>query len=681
MQLNLSIPEYLQPLIRADKQVTVIFAAPMTGALETILMLMARAGGGLYVGPGAKDVKQRFEQFFQLYPRARLPEMHFYETFDGITADYKNAVINEPRDDCEAWINLHISGQSWVVNPEYKTFADADVKIPITVLPAAHIKRIKGTIKNDFEWRAKYMLQDPDDIQMTSFLRFARTRLYIRTDKPKDQLTKYQLNRIKSGDEGALIVPFDVSELQRKYLAIKRAAKRRGYKKFLLLKYRRGGFTTIEQGLSYQLTACRRHAQVVTLAHTSESTRRIFRIAKKYHEEDPSAPTLKGVGNATTLEFPEVDSLFFIGTAGSTGFGRGDTLQRVHGSEVSKWCPGPHQYDKVTDLIAGLTEAASHGEVVLETTPYGHEWFAQTYKEAKKGLNDWFPIFLPWFADPRNTTTEFNKEQLLDTITAKEQDLITKHKLSLGQIAFRRMKVKALKKLFPQEYPEDDISCFITSGMPFFDPDKVIELLETLPHYDTKNVKGGYVVYWEEPKPDTQYVMGGDTSEGLAHGDLNGFGVLERDTGRQVASLHGRFNFDQLAEWGLRLSKKYNDALIGCERNNHGHAVLQRMIDKGAKSHLKGGCLYYFHKDKPGWDTNGQTRPVMIDELAEAVEDDLMTVRDRDFLDECLTFKKQSNGKYEADQTCHDDTVMKWAIAWQMRKVRRKRSRFIQVDM
>ena len=347
MQLNLSIPEYLQPLASIDKRETTVFASPLTGTLEMILMLMTQAGGGLYVGPEAKDVKHRFEQFFQLYPHARLPEMHFAEKLDGITAEYQNVIINEPRNDCEAWVNLHVNGRSWVVNPLYKTFDDADVKVPITVLPPAHFNSIRDAIKNEFEWRVKYMLQDPDDIEMKSFLRFARTRLFIRTDKPKEQLTKYQLDNIKSGDEGALIVPFDVSELQRKYLAIKRAAKRRGYKKFLLLKYRRGGFTTIEQGLSYQLTACRRHAQTVTLAHTSESTRRIFRIAKKYHEEDPSAPELKGVGNATTLEFPEVDSLFFIGTAGSTGFGRGDTLQRVHGSEVSKWCPGPQQYDKV----------------------------------------------------------------------------------------------------------------------------------------------------------------------------------------------------------------------------------------------------------------------------------------------------------------------------------------------
>jgi hypothetical protein len=449
----------------------------------------------------------------------------------------------------------------------------------------------------------------------------------------------------------------------------------------LLLKYRRGGFTTLEQALSYQLVTHVRHSQVVTLAHTNESTKRIFRIVKKYHEMDPMAPEKKGVGNATTLELAKLDSLFFIGTAGSSGFGRGDTLQRVHGSEVSKWCVGPQQYDKVTDLVAGLTEAASYGEVILETTPNGHEWFCQTYKDAKKNMNDWYPIFLAWFHDPNNRVFDYNEEELRDTLTDQERTLIEKHKLDWAQIAFRRSKKTALRKLFAQEYPEDDETCFITSGDPFFDVEFIIALIEGLPTYKTTHVPGGYQVIWKQPEADGEYVIGMDTSEGLSHSDPNGLGVLDKKTGQQVAAIHGRFDFDTLAKHGMRMSKMYNDALIGCERNNHGHAVLQRMLDLGGKSHLKGGNIFFFRDGRPGWDTNAETRPILLDELAEAVEDHYMKVFDQDFLGECLTFKKQSNGKYEADPGTHDDTVLKWGIAWQMRKVRRPRSRFIQVEM
>lgn len=61
----------------------------------------------------------------------------------------------------------------------------------------------------------------------------------------------------------------------------------------------------------------------------------------------------------------------------------------------------------------------------------------------------------------------------------------------------------------------------------------------------------------------------------------------------------------------------------------------------------------------------------MLDDLAEAIENGEMKCRDQDFLSECLSFRLQSNGKYGADPGTHDDTIFKWAIAWQMRKVRR----------
>ena len=46
-------------------------------------------------------------------------------------------------------------------------------------------------------------------------------------------------------------------------------------------------------------------------------------------------------------------------------------------------------------------------------------------------------------------------------------------------------------------------------------------------------------------------------------------------------------------------------------------------------------------------------------------------MRDRDLLAECLTFRLQSSGKFEADSGSHDDVVMKWAVCYQMRKHRR----------
>lgn len=509
-----------------------------------------------------------------------------------------------------------------------------------------------------------------------NFTRFAKSRLWIKTDRKITDLSPEQRS-VAENTEGTPIVPYILTPLNRRYLAMKRLALKQGRKpRFLLLKYRRGGFTTLEQGLSYAQCVNFPYSQCITLAHTQSSTQRIFRIAKLFQERDPRHLTL-ATDSKTSLEFAENGSAFFIGTAGGHGVSRGDTIQRAHGSEVSKWCPGPSQKENVEDIVAGLVGAASHGEVILETTPDGFEWFANTYQDAKKYLNDWVPLFLPWFIDPVNRE-HCVKEEILDTLTGEEKNFIEKVKrdwnmnISCEQIAFRRSKKREYGRLFRQEYPEDDVSCFIISGDPFFNIELIMNMLDMMPDYHKEHIPGGYKIRWKEPVEGRKYVCGCDTSEGLPSSDPNGFGVLDKESGEQVCAVHGRFSFDKLAELAVEECIYYNRALLGIERNNHGHAVLKRTMELGYKKpHNRGGPLYHFSEGRPGWDTNSATRPVMIDELAESIEKQFMIVNDKDFLSECLTFKKQSNNKYEADQGCHDDTVLKWAIAWQMRKVRR----------
>ena len=553
----------------------------------------------------------------------------------------------------------------------------------------------------------KPRLMDLEDVDIklsyTPFSVFSRNRLKVRTDKNQTFLSAKQQAEAEaqcgpgwaSGRFGIPVVSFELSPLQKRYLAIKRKAVQDGKKPwFLLLKYRRGGFTTLEQGGSYQVAVENPNSFVATLAHTSASTSRIFRIARMYHEMDPKSPLRIDDDSASKIELAN-GSLFFIGTAGGQGFARGDTLQKIHGSEVAKWCRGPRQVEKVEDLVAGLMGAASNGEIVLETTPDGREWFCSMYEEAKRGLNQFTPIFLPWFMDPANTlrSGQFNIDEIVETLTSEEEELIQRHKLTVGQVAFRREKKKEYKRLMPQEFPEDDVTCFLTSGTCFFDIELVMGMLKRLPPVIKSHVAGGYQVIVEEPRKGEDYVAGVDTSEGLPGCDPNGVGVLNKKSGKQVAWVHGRFNPRVLAEHAVRLCRKYNDALLGVERENHGHAVLQKCIDLGyGRPHFRGGKLYYFGESKAesmtevlkkaraGWSTNAETRPVMLDELSNAIEDGSMKVYDADLLSECLSFRLQSNGKFEADPGAHDDCVMKWAVAWQMRDVKLRKPGIVMTE-
>lgn len=494
------------------------------------------------------------------------------------------------------------------------------------------------------------------------------------------------------------IIPFACRPIQIEYLERKRKTVEQGRPpRYLLLKYRRGGFTTIEQGLSYWMASRQRNITVMTLAQDGETTARIFRIPKLMHERDPEAPAIKGVGNQYHLEFPNLNSLFYVGTAAGRGVGRGDTLSRVHWSEVAWSCLGFNQHIKQRDILTGLSEAASHGEMVLETTPNGSEMFRELYSEAKLGKNDWTPIFLPWHVDSINCDVVSDDDEaahLMATLDDDEKRLVDKHKISPGQVKWRRRKKRELKRLFIQEYPEDDETCWLISGTPYFDPQIIMRLRDycASPPLDPDTlhgvmptngrvIPGGYEVEWSPPEPGKVYCLGADTSEGLPGCDPCGLGVLERDSGKQVYSIHGIFNPRVLAEHVFRVHKRYNEALVGIERENHGHAVIQKVIDHGlVRPHTEGGSLYYHgamnsrtREDtrvaRAGWTNNVVTRPVILEGLRDFVEADLALDRifDRHFLSECMTFRLQADGSFGADPGCHDDTVMKWAIANQMR--------------
>jgi hypothetical protein len=515
---------------------------------------------------------------------------------------------------------------------------------------------------------------------------FARSMRKVTNDKIDAKRTQlrfagmdihtFAAERLWVRDKSGAVVRFRTWPLQKVYKEKKVQGHEAGFTKFLLLKYRRGGFTTFEQAESYRLAVTQRNARCLTLAHTEEQTTEIFRISQRYQQNDAHAPRIKGVGNARRLEFPDMDSVYFTATASGNAPGRGDTLSRVHGSEVSKWCRGPNQASIVSDLVSGFTEACANpfgedGEIVMESTPFGVDgWFCPTYREAKKGLNDWMPIFLPWFFDPYNSMHEdqFDEDEIFETMSEEEKSLCEKIAaeyeivLTMAQIAWRRAKIRALGVLFKQEYPEDDESCFLTSGTAYFPIEYVMQVLERLRRtYERRLVPGGVICIKQRPKKGRQYVAGSDTSEGIKGGDPSNVCIQDKKTGDFVAWAYGLWRPEKLGEIGVQLCKNYNNAFWGIERQNHGHAVIQDVKRRGYRN------LYKFDGKRHGWDTNSATRPVMLDDLRIFIEENPDRVHDDVFLGECLTFKLQDNGKFEADPGMHDDTIFGWGICNQMR--------------
>ncbi len=179
------------------------------------------------------------------------------------------------------------------------------------------------------------------------------------------------------------------------------------------------------------------------------------------------------------------------------------------------------------------------------------------------------------------------------------------------------------------------------------------------------------LLVWREPEQDKEYVIGADVGEGLAHGDASVACVLDKKTGEQIAELHGRVPPGRFARLLDALGRYYKWAQLAVESNNHGHSVLDTLENITDYPRLY-SCSGYDQSgqrsEKLGWHTNAKTKPLMVDNLAEAIAEGHLLIHSPELVDECFTFITTDSGAQEAQPGKHDDRVIAAAIAWQVRK-------------
>lgn len=195
--------------------------------------------------------------------------------------------------------------------------------------------------------------------------------------------------------------------------------------------------------------------------------------------------------------------------------------------------------------------------------------FKNTFVDAREGRNEWFPIFLPWWARPGRGHPD-SDTSWYEAILA---DAVSRHG---GSVA------AAQDEIF-QQYPANEEEALAprkeSKRIPYASLQKVYHKMQPL---EGEAIEGapsipGLRVY-KAPDPERRYVMGADPAEGVEGGDDSAARVLDRDSGEEVAALDGKFEpkrtfpgyLFQLAIW-------YNEAAILVERNNHGHAVIGRL--------------------------------------------------------------------------------------------------------
>lgn len=466
----------------------------------------------------------------------------------------------------------------------------------------------------------------------------------------------------------------------------------------LNLKGRQFGITTMLAGWFFIDTQSSPNTASVMMAHDADASERLFRIIQTFHENLIKDYPNKSLGRPKystkrELFWPESNASFFIGTAGSDEFGRSMTVNNAHLSELAFW-------KGAESITASLMQTIPReGNVFGETTANGYgnffqsEWeLANQFDEFGRRRSSFTPKFWCWL-DHEEYSIPL-KEDEEPELTDEEWELKRSYGMSFGQVLWMREKKLELKEKFDQEYPLTPDLAFITTGNPFFSIGKVVEVYTRLQHSDYDPIPFDFLpiptpfsylrdsrdelFVWEAPIPGEQYVIGADTAQGL---DQDGkhdncvADVFKKRTREQVAQWVGQWPDHEFAQVVGDLGWWYQLALLGIERNEYGHSVLNTLLNvrNYPKMLEEGPGGIYLHEEydehrrlsrrKPGWPTTPRTRAQMLSGLHESFEEGDIILRSRQTLSEFRTFNKKNSGKIEAESGKHDDCVFSCAIA------------------
>jgi hypothetical protein len=499
-----------------------------------------------------------------------------------------------------------------------------------------------------------------------------RKRLY-------DDFEFYAKHCIKIRTKKGTIVPLVLNRPQKRLAqAVMAQLATTGLVRFVVLKARQQGFSTLISALQYWWLSQRKAQKGLVMAHEADSTTTLFDMYTRIHDNVPDwvRPSTK-YQSRNYIHFDRLDTGLRVATAGGRGVARGETLTVAHLSEVAFWPPA-FAVANFNGLIQAVPEEPGT-MVFLESTANGMTGkFREMWVKATTGENGFTPFFSAWFETP-----EYQRKAPADfTRTPDEIEHVRKAKelydvdLTDDQLYWRRIKIgEGSHELFRQEYPLHAEEAFLSTGRPVFDPDRIVERLAkgTQPVSRmlvtdgsvTDNAVGELLVY-HALDPKERYVIGADVGMGVRNGDKSCAQILDSHL-RQVAVWRGLVHPDYFGVILNTLGYYYNTALICAERNNHGLLTCTKLRDLNYPDvwteQIEGTLEDGKDTIKLGFFTSEATKPLIIDKLRAVERDKSIEINDETTLREMQTFVVTDSGKLEAEEGCHDDTVIALAIA------------------
>jgi len=542
---------------------------------------------------------------------------------------------------------------------------------------------------------------------------------------PKITLADLKIRVIDPKTGVASLVPLEPNAVQVQYLDLLTAKyspfdwRRHNYTLHGIredcIKSRQQGMSTLWLALYFLDTYNAPNIESHVYAHDGATTRKLFWIVHRYYkhlDENKKRPLRRS--NQYELVFDDTDSGFFVGMVGGGSLGRGGTVSNVHISERA-WS------ERYPELELGLFPSVPVlGNITRETTTNGLNEYYQERQRVNRGETVFTPRFFGWNLTPHYRATPPTDFRSTD----EETKLVADHGLDEAQLQWRREGIKTYRERFPQEFPLTEEEAFISSGHSYFNRSVLMAMLRTVqqPEYtplpwtgrgalklprdmeDTRRLVADqrpdtYLRVWEIPQAGKRYIVAADTAQGITaskDSDYCDAVVLDAQAIEIVATLHGRFEPFMFAcllyelGWYYSYHTRERDepALLGVERENHGHAVngfLQHHPDLKYPLQVGKNCTgLYLHDPvnltgrprrnqgaqgtlQVGWPSTSaksDADDTLVKYISDAEEVGAgVWINDRDTIGECLTYVHLPGGGAGGEAGSHDDRVRSLAIA------------------
>ncbi len=185
-----------------------------------------------------------------------------------------------------------------------------------------------------------------------------------------------------------------------------------------------------------------------------------------------------------------------------------------------------------------------------------------------------------------------------------------------------------------------------------------------------------YIFKQYRPLKEGEFIIvGGDCSQGGA--DYNACAFMSKSGLDFPIIYHSRGVAAQMTPEIFSVLEKIFDAtgvppIVAFESNNGGASEMERLsvlnrLNKYRLYVMKSvGRVESEPTGKYGYNTNTATRPILLGDWKQAVDNKLVGLYDKETIKEHLSFIISPSGKPEAESNAHDDLIFAHAIAWQL---------------